>query len=129
LEFAGKPLLANRQIEVIRHSLDFRQIREYADAQQLANSGRLIFACKKAANHGHICFLVPSTKGGQPMHYSGLWKASVPFAANVGRTNAVRGLSYAFRSDDRPDLYIYDPKPKTHIVMEPITIVGEIENG
>jgi hypothetical protein len=128
LEFAGKPLLANRQIEVIRHSLDWRKISGWENCQQLQNAGKLIFYCKKAPEHGHLCFGVPSVKGGAPMAQSSAWRCAVPFAANVGRTNSIRGLNWAFRADDQPEAYLYDPKPKTHIVMEPLTITGELKS-
>ena len=129
LEFAGKPLLANLQIDVIRGSLDWRKISGWENCQQLQNVGKLIFFVKKAPTHGHLCFGVPSTKGGAPMAQSSAYRCAVPFGANVGRQNSIRGINYAFRADDPPDAYLYDPRPVTHITMEPLTITGVIENG
>ena len=59
----------------------------------------LCVAGQQEAIHGHVCVLYPTDK----TTFSGHWQQSVPMIANIGKTNGIMGLNYAFK--DIPEIW------------------------
>lgn len=109
-DFDGQ--LANKMLQGFAVDKRFHELHEFADAQQLANSGRLVIAGVRLAQHGHVCFLVPDN--GKTMADSASYGERVPFVANVGpeKFTGIKPLSYAFSVKNKPKLWLYEPNQK-----------------
>lgn len=69
-----------------------------ADALQHAID-RLSIACQYDVPHGHVTKILP-----RMTIYSSKWEASVPFCANVGKSNGIVGVNWAFAT--MPDFFM-----------------------
>lgn len=100
-EFVRKT--ANELADYLYVSDEWTQI-ELKDAQNLANTGTLIFAALKAIPHGHICVIRPGVEKD-----SGKW-TRVPSCMNIGNdkyTSISNGLNWAF--ENLPRLHAWKP--------------------
>lgn len=86
-----KGLLANEIINFIKRSADFAKVSA-ADAQKLANDGRLVIAGRMDEPHGHVAVVYP---GGELVN-SRKWHEEACTIANVGKDNGVMGANWAF---------------------------------
>lgn len=86
-----KGLLANEIINAIKKSVDFTKVSA-ADAQKIANDGRLVIAGRMDEPHGHVCVVYP----GGVMVNSSKWHEEAPTVANVGKINGVMGSNWCF---------------------------------
>jgi hypothetical protein len=98
---AGAPYLANEQFDILSQSRRFVPC-DIDEAIKHANTGSLVFAASKMQGHGHICALYPN-----PAEWSGYFGRKVPIVANVGATNGIMKLSYAFKVCHRPQFFVY----------------------
>lgn len=97
----GNPYLANQIAGLIDASDDWQEV-DYIEASRLANEGEFVAFYFAEEPHGHVCFGVP----GQPQA-SGKYGGFVPIVANVGKSNGIMALSYAFSAEHRPKARVW----------------------
>jgi len=68
------------------------------DAVNFAKHSFVIASQANPAGHGHVATILPL-----PLVQSGKWGKSVPVCANVGKTNGIMGVNFAFASE--PDYF------------------------
>lgn len=69
-----------------------------AEEAQRMSVTSMVIAAQKGTAHGHVAFVVP-----EPLVKSGKWNKSIPQVANVGKTNGIMGVNFAFATE--PDYY------------------------
>ena len=95
-EFHG--MMANGIIKHCQVSGDFSPLL-ITSATALAKAGRIVIAGQEGQVHGHVAIVYP----GRDI-YSGKWQVYVPQVANVGKSNGIMGVNYAFPAP--PEFYI-----------------------
>ena len=87
------------------HPEMFSHFKDNNLAFSLANQGWLIFAAQPEEAHGHIAPIYPSAG----MVTSGKWNTQVPECSNIGISNQVFGINFAFA--DPPDFFVVTVNP------------------
>lgn len=88
-------MLANEMCDVLKN----KYIKvSYEDAIR-EKCNLYIAALKNPIGHGHVAIIYPS----DTVVFSKKWDCKVPLVCNVGKTNGVMGLNWAF--SDKPDIY------------------------
>jgi hypothetical protein len=75
---------------------------EYKDAFFNAKKGELIVVVQKGIKHGHCAVLYPA----DDMQYSYSFGGYVPIVFNFGMTIGIMKLSYAFKANPKPRMFI-----------------------
>jgi hypothetical protein len=78
------------------------QAISYDDAFENAKLGRLIVVVQKGSPSGHCAVLYPS----DDMQYSASFGCKVPIVFNFGMTVGIMKLSYAFRANPKPEMFM-----------------------
>jgi len=68
------------------------------DAANFAKSS-FVIASQKGEAHGHVATVLPL-----PLVSSGKWGVKVPQCANVGKTNGIMGVNFAFATE--PEYFV-----------------------
>lgn len=96
-----KDMVANQIVDFMSRSSDWQKVN-LADAQGLANQGKLLIAGQQADPHGHVVVLMPGN-----MQMAGHWNVKVPRVSNVGEKSYIgRTLNWAFAGDAPPDIWM-----------------------
>jgi hypothetical protein len=95
----GQAMANNMISHMDAHPEIFFKFADHMKAWQMVNDGSLVFAALKAAEHGHICPIYPSVG----METSGKWRTQVPSCSDVGKSNGIKGINFAFATE--PNYY------------------------
>lgn len=96
--------LANEIVKLMKESDEWSPCSS-EKACKLAQLGHLVVAAQfNAQGPGHVAVVYPG-----PMLFSGKWNKKVPMVANVGKTNGIMGVNFAFASE--PEYFLYTRIP------------------
>jgi len=84
---------------------------DYKQAFEQAKNGELIVVAQKGTPNGHVAILYPV----ENMQYSWTFKQNVPIVFNMGLTVGIVKLSYAFKTDPKPKMYLFNKQRKEEV--------------